>query len=62
MFISFSSVSQLLEQWRNKLKENTQWFKEQENSKANEALRPGGARNPDDLFGMDGTFRQLSID
>lgn len=50
------------EQWRNKLKENTQWFKEQESSKANESLRPGGARNPDDLFGMDGTFRQLSID
>lgn len=51
-----------LEQWRNKMKEYTQWFKEQENSKANESLRPGGARAADDLFGMDGTFRQLSID
>lgn len=50
------------EQWRNKMKEYTQWFKEQENSKANESLRPGGARAVDDLFGMDGTFRQLSID
>lgn len=52
----------LLEQWRNKIKEFTPWFKEQENSKANETLRPGGARAADDLFGMDGTFRQLSID
>lgn len=55
-------IKDISEQWRNKLKENTQWFKEQESSKANESLRPGGARNPDDLFGMDGTFRQLSID
>lgn len=44
------------------MKEYTQWFSEQENSKANETLRPGGARAADDLFGMDGTFRQLSID
>lgn len=51
-----------VEQWRNKMKEYTQWFAEQENSKANESLRPGGARAADDLFGMDGTFRQLSID
>lgn len=52
----------LLEQWRNKMKEYTAWFKEQEVSKANESLRPGGARAADDLFGMDGTFRQLAID
>lgn len=52
----------IVEQWRNKMKEYTAWFKEQETSKANESLRPGGARAADDLFGMDGTFRQLSID
>jgi hypothetical protein len=51
-----------LEQWRNKLKDYTQYFKDQENSKANETLRPGGARAADDLFGVDGSFRQLSID
>lgn len=51
-----------VEQWKNKMKEYSGYFKEQENCKANEALRPGGARAADDLFGMDGTFRQLSID
>jgi len=56
------SIKDLNEQWRNKMKEFSQWFKDQENSKANESLRPGGARAVDDLFGMDGTFRQLSID
>jgi hypothetical protein len=44
------------------MKDYTQWFKDQEAYKANETLRPGGARAADDLFGMDGTFRQLSID
>lgn len=44
------------------MKDYTQWFKEQEASKANETLRPGGARAADDLFGVDGSFRQLSID
>lgn len=51
-----------LEQWCTKLAEYTTWFKEQEKSKANEALRPGSPKTADDLFGMDGTFRKLSID
>lgn len=50
------------EQWRQKLKDYTPWFKEQEASKADESLRPGGSRSADDLFGMDGTFRKLTID
>lgn len=44
------------------MKEYTAWFKQQETSKANEALRPGSPKTADDLFGMDGTFRKLSID
>lgn len=50
------------EQWRTKLREYTPWFKEQEEKKANEALRPGAPKTADDLFGMDGTFRKLTID
>lgn len=50
------------EQWRQKLREYTPWFKEQEDKKANEALRPGSPKTADDLFGMDGTFRKLTID
>lgn len=50
------------EQWRQKLREYTPWFKEQEDKKANEALRPGAPKTADDLFGMDGTFRKLTID
>lgn len=56
------SIKDLNQQWRNKMRDYTQWFKDQEASKANESLRPGGARAADDLFGVDGSFRQLSID
>lgn len=52
----------LTEQWRLKLREYTPYFKEQEDKKANEALRPGAPKTADDLFGMDGTFRKLTID
>ncbi|CAD7092712.1 unnamed protein product [Hermetia illucens] len=56
------TLVELNEQWAEKLKEYTPWFKAQEESKANESLRPGSPKTADDLFGMEGTFRQLSID
>lgn len=56
------SIKDINETWRTKMATYTQWFKEQEASKANEALRPGSPRTADDLFGMDGTFRKLTID
>lgn len=49
-------------QWVAKMQSYAPWFKEQEKSKANEALRPGAPKTADELFGMDGTFRKLTID
>ncbi|XP_045503267.1 alpha-tocopherol transfer protein-like [Colias croceus] len=48
--------------WVKRLEEYKEWFAEQENVKANEALRPGKPTNYDELFGIDGSFRQLVID
>ncbi|XP_076749007.1 alpha-tocopherol transfer protein-like [Xylocopa sonorina] len=48
--------------WLKKLEEYTPWFTEQESVKTNEALRPGKPKTHDDLFGLDGSFRQLVID
>ncbi|KAF2900957.1 hypothetical protein ILUMI_05229 [Ignelater luminosus] len=48
--------------WMKKLEEYTPWFQEQENIKADESKRPGKPTNYDDLFGVDGSFKQLSID
>lgn len=50
------------DEWVKILDANTQWFKEQENIKADESKRPGKATNYDELFGLDGSFRQLTID
>lgn len=55
-------LAEFNEQWIKKLEEYTPWFKEQENIKADESKRPGKPTNYDDLFGLDGSFRQLSID
>jgi hypothetical protein len=44
------------------LAEYTPWFKEQESIKADESKRPGKPTNYEDLFGLDGSFRQLTID
>ena len=38
------------------------WFKEQESVKADESKRPGKPKTHDDLFGLEGSFRQLVID
>lgn len=48
--------------WYQKLVDYTPWFKAQENIKADESKRPGKPTNYDDLFGVDGSFKQLSID
>lgn len=55
-------IVELNQWWKQKLVDNTKWFKEQEDKKANESLRPGAPKTSDDLFGMEGTFRQLNID
>lgn len=56
------NIEDINNQWRKKLESYSAWFKAQEQSKANEALRPGSPKTVDDLFGMDGTFRKLTID
>ncbi|XP_043515359.1 alpha-tocopherol transfer protein-like [Frieseomelitta varia] len=55
-------IQAIHETWLKKLEEYEPWFAEQESVKANEALRPGKPKTHDDLFGLDGSFRQLVID
>ncbi|XP_032691515.1 alpha-tocopherol transfer protein-like isoform X1 [Odontomachus brunneus] len=50
------------EKWLKKLEEYKPWFAQQETMKANESLRPDKPKTHDDLFGLDGSFRQLMID
>jgi hypothetical protein len=55
----FASVA---EEWMKKMESYKEWFAEQENVKADESKRPGKPKTHDDLFGMEGSFRQLTID
>lgn len=56
------SIQDLHDQWMKKLEEYGPWFKEQEAIKADESKRPGKQLNYEDLFGMEGSFKQLTID
>lgn len=58
----YSNFTNFTDAWAKKLGSYTDWFKEQESVKANEDLRPGKPTNYEELFGIDGSFRQLSID
>nr|CAD7458088.1 unnamed protein product [Timema tahoe] len=46
-------------EWVKKLDSYTEWFKEQEDMKADESKRPGKPKTHDDLFGLEGSFRQF---
>ncbi|XP_049840183.1 clavesin-2-like isoform X1 [Schistocerca gregaria] len=48
--------------WVKKMESYTPWFKEQEKMIADESKRPGRPKTHDDLFGVDGSFRKLTID
>ncbi|XP_014485293.1 PREDICTED: alpha-tocopherol transfer protein-like [Dinoponera quadriceps] len=56
------SLDTLTDMWRAKLMEQRDWLLDQNKLKVNESLRVDSVINPDDLFGVSGTFRKLDID
>ncbi|XP_025262194.1 alpha-tocopherol transfer protein-like isoform X1 [Camponotus floridanus] len=56
------SLNILSDMWKAKLIERREWFLKEEKVKVNESLRSNSVINPDDLFGVSGTFRKLDID
>ncbi|XP_014483666.1 PREDICTED: alpha-tocopherol transfer protein-like [Dinoponera quadriceps] len=57
-----ASMDTLTDMWRAKLMERREWLLAQEKLKTNESLRTDSVINPNDLFGVTGTFRKLEID
>jgi hypothetical protein len=48
--------------WKEKLQSYREWFVEQDKLKADESKRPGKRIDSGDIFGFEGSFRQLSLD
>nr|CAD7408986.1 unnamed protein product [Timema cristinae]CAD7433659.1 unnamed protein product [Timema monikensis] len=48
--------------WQKKLLSYQDWYHDQEAVKVNEAMRPGKALNQSELFGVEGSFRKLTVD
>lgn len=51
-----------VDMWRATLIEQKNWILQQAKLKSNESLRTESVIDPDDLFGVSGTFKQLEID
>lgn len=56
------SIHELWDGWKKKIENYRTWFLEQENMRADGSKRPGKAFNSSELFGFEGTFRQLTVD
>lgn len=57
------SIESLTEQWEKKIFSYRDYFLEESSTYGvDEKKRIGRSKNPDSLFGIDGTFKQLKID
>ncbi|KAK4879831.1 hypothetical protein RN001_007977 [Aquatica leii] len=56
------SLNELSGMWKKKLESYAEWFKEDEKYKSVEALRLGRPKTYSDVFGQEGSFRQLNFD
>ncbi|XP_043272931.1 retinol-binding protein pinta-like isoform X2 [Venturia canescens] len=56
------SIEAMTKDWKNKVTDRREWFLEDEKYRVNESMRPGKPISGMDLFGVDGSFKQLSFD
>ncbi|PNF24411.1 Retinol-binding protein pinta [Cryptotermes secundus] len=56
-------LDELIEEWKKKVEARRSWFIEGEKYRSDEKKRPGGRpKTQEDLFGLEGSFRQLNVD
>ncbi|XP_063695617.1 alpha-tocopherol transfer protein-like [Culicoides brevitarsis] len=56
------TIAEITEHWVQKVLEHAEYFKEDAKYGTDEKKRPGRPKNAENLFGIEGSFRQLSFD
>jgi len=56
------TVAEITKHWIERVQKRKDWLREEEKFKVNEAKRPGKPKTSVDLFGIEGSFRQLNVD
>lgn len=56
------SVDEIASEWKKKVESYREWFLEDEKYHSDEKKRPGKPKTSEDLFGLEGSFRQLNVD
>ncbi|KAJ8729543.1 hypothetical protein PYW08_001124 [Mythimna loreyi] len=56
------TVEEITDHWRNKVKEYSSWLEEDYKYGTDESKRVGKPKTAEDMFGIEGSFRQLQVD
>ncbi|XP_045490789.1 alpha-tocopherol transfer protein-like [Colias croceus] len=56
------TIPEIIEYWKNKIQEYSAWLEEDMQYRTDESKRPGKPRSAEEMFGVEGSFRQLEFD
>ncbi|XP_028043362.1 alpha-tocopherol transfer protein-like [Bombyx mandarina] len=59
---SGGSIEEIIDYWKKKVKEYSDWLEEDDQYGTDETKRPGKPKTAEDMFGVEGSFRQLEFD